>query len=733
MWLYGPPAYVVSPVSKFCFQKNYNGAACVPLASWTRMAALGLSLLLAAAKARAEDTVPGLSLYGVPGHVEMPSAEALPDGTLAVSLNHHAGGVIRSNLVFQITPRITGVFRYSYFEDYLSGGRLSLYDRSFDFRYQIMAEDPDSWRPSLAFGLQDFGGTGVFGAEYLVASKHLADDRLLVSAGLGWGRFGSYGSFRNPLAVLSDRFEERPGREGMSDTGKIKVDRFFRGDAAAFLALDWRATEKLTLSLEYSSDAMTAEVERMDFDHRTPINIGLKYRLGDTGTLGASLLYGSTLALSFSSTLNPARPPAPSGHEAAPPAIGRGSAAAAASWGPQPDAAAQDSLAAALKAQGVTLDGVMIEGDTAVVAITNTGWPATAQAWGRSFRVLSRTLPPEIREIRLRSHIRDLPVSEMRLSREDLETLEYAPDGAWQAYVRANPQDAAGLPDPRMNREDRLSWGLSPYGQPAFFDPDSPLRLDVGAQLTAEWMPVRGLYISGGVRQKLAGNIGDASRRSDSVLPHVRSDLYLYYQNDDPAISWLTAEYFGRPGSNLYSRATVGLFEQMFGGVSGELLWAPVDRPYALGVELNYAAQRDVDGLFGFQDYDVLTGHVSGYLEMGNGFTGQLDVGRYLAGDWGGTLTVIRRFGNGFEVGGFMTLTDVSFDDFGEGAFDKGIILNVPLNWVIGMPAQREAGLVIRPIQRDGGARLSVRNRLYELTRDERNAASGARWGRFWR
>ncbi len=76
----------------------------------------------------------------------------------------------------------------------------------------------------------------------------------------------------------------------------------------------------------------------------------------------------------------------------------------------------------------------------------------------------------------------------------------------------------------------------------------------------------------------------------------------------------------------------------MFAGISGELLWKPVDSRLALGAEVNYVYQRDFDQLFGLQGYSVVTGHVSAYYDLGNGFEAQLDVGRYLAGDIGGLL-----------------------------------------------------------------------------------------------
>ncbi|MEM6934749.1 MAG: YjbH domain-containing protein, partial [Pseudomonadota bacterium] len=139
------------------------------------------------------------------------------------------------------------------------------------------------------------------------------------------------------------------------------------------------------------------------------------------------------------------------------------------------------------------------------------------------------------------------------------------------------------------------------------------------------------------------------------------------------------------------------------------------------------------DQRFDFQDYSTFTGHVSTYYELGNGFITQLDVGRYLAGDNGATITITREFDNGWRVGAFATFTDVSADDFGEGSFDKGIRISVPIQDVTGVPGLGRASRTIRPILRDGGARLNMDGRLYERVRAGHGEAIFADWSRVWR
>ena len=148
---------------------------------------------------------------------------------------------------------------------------------------------------------------------------------------------------------------------------------------------------------------------------------------------------------------------------------------------------------------------------------------------------------------------------------------------------------------------------------------------------------------------------------------------------------------------------------------------------------LNFAKQRDFDQLFGFQDYEVVTGHASAYYDFGGGYLGQIDAGRYLAGDYGATFTLAREFNNGFKLGAFFTLTDVPFDDFGEGSFDKGIQVSIPTSWLSGQSSTDRIDSTIRPVLRDGGARLNVQNRLYELTRGSQGKELEDGWARFWR
>src|SRR5690606_12700400 len=74
-----------------------------------------------------------------------------------------------------------------------------LTDRSLDLTFQLLREE--GWRPGVAVGLRDVLGTGTYSSEFIVATKRVTP-AVTVSAGVGWGRLGSSGSFGNPFCDL---------------------------------------------------------------------------------------------------------------------------------------------------------------------------------------------------------------------------------------------------------------------------------------------------------------------------------------------------------------------------------------------------------------------------------------------------------------------------------------------------------------------------------------------------
>ncbi|WP_235856074.1 YjbH domain-containing protein [Mesobaculum littorinae] len=681
---------------------------------------------------------PTLNFYGVSGVIDMPSAAVQPDGQLASTLSYF-GGISRGSLSFQIFPRVSGTFRYQGFQDLNYAGYEDYYDRSFDISMLILKES--RYLPAVAVGLQDFVGTGVSSGEYIAASKTVTP-RLRATVGLGWGRLGSDGDLGSP-------FGDRDPIE-VDQGGTLNAEQYFRGPAAPFAGIEYQATDRMTLLAEYSSDAYELEagergsVSDAIIDRASPLNFGVDYRLNKNASLGAYYMYGSEIGLKVNFVANPYEPPMTGSYAPGPlpvqprPARGSDPAAYATDWTQTPGVAATltQRLAADFDEQGLDLESLAVDAGTATVRVRNPRFDAEAQAIGRAARAMSRVLPASVETFRITPSVDGMPVSTVTLRRSDLETYETAPDGADKLAAVAGIGEAVPQPAGSVRNAEvvpRFKWNLGPYIRNSYFDPDSPIRADLGARLSASYEAAPGLVFAGSISKRLIGNLDENKRIDTSVLPPVRSNFPLYDREGDPSLDSLTATYYFRPATNFYGRVTGGYLERMFGGVSGEILWKPVDSQLALGAELNYAKQRDYDVQFGFQDYDVVTGHLSAYYDIGGGYHAQVDVGRYLAGDYGATFGFDREFENGWSVGAFATVTDVSAEDFGEGSFDKGIRLRIPTSWFTGEPTRRAASTVIRPVTRDGGARLSVPGRLYGRARTYHESELEGQWGRVLR
>src|SRR5690606_35780822 len=154
-----------------------------------------------------------------------------------------------------------------------------------------------------------------------------------------------------------------------------------------------------------------------------------------------------------------------------------------------------------------------------------------------------------------------------------------------------------------------------------------------------------GFSVTGRVLQGLI-NVPSDDGPSETNLPPVRSEMSRYFAGYEPKLAQATVDYLFKLNEDTYARASAGYLVRMYAGVSGEILWKPVEQNWGVGLELNYVAQRDFDGLgFGYYDYRVATGHASLYWDTGfKDFEVIASAGRYLAGDWGGTLEVSRRF-----------------------------------------------------------------------------------------
>jgi len=255
-----------------------------------------------------------------------------------------------------------------------------------------------------------------------------------------------------------------------------------------------------------------------------------------------------------------------------------------------------------------------------------------------------------------------------------------------------------------------------------FFDPDDPARYQLYANIEAGLVLPNSWVLRSAYGVDITNNFDESKRQtSDSILPHVRSDIVKYLIEGDSGLDSLFLEKRGSAYKGLHYRVFGGVLEEMYSGVGGEVLYQPFQSRLAYGFSANWVRQRDYIKTFKHLDYQTTTAFASVYWASPfYNFDVAVHAGRYLAKDLGATLEVRRSFNNGWMVGLWATITDVPFDDFGEGSFDKGMYFKIPFDSLLGQNTRGSYSTRVRPIQRDGGQRLD--NFSGNIWWDTRNA-----------
>lgn len=700
----------------------------------------GLFLCLGIIKVGAGELNYSQSTYGGVGLMQNPTARFADEGELSAGLSLSDP---YNHLYFslQLLSWLETTIRYSEIENRAFGPAgfgddQTAKDRGLDFKIKLLEEKSN--RPQVALGIRDIGGTGLFGAEYLVTNKRF--ESLDVSLGMGWGRLGARGDIDNPLRAISDRFESRPGPTVGGGTPEFK--RWFRGERVAFFGgLEWWTPIRgLRLKLEYEGNDYQQEAQNNNQKVKSPVNLALYYPIGNHFDVSLGIERGDTFMLNLATHVNFQRDKdTPKTKDPAVTPIRVRSAAEMQSrltHATERDFA--QSIEAPLKAQGFTLRGLTLNSDAHALQLwySQPKYRHTAQAAGRVARVLTQTAPGSVETFTLIDLNGAVETHRITVARVDLEQLASgggtvddiqrgsSVHGAGEGYVRASFNDRHVYPEFDWSLEPKLRQHVG--GPDGFYFGQLWLRASGNLQVTPE------LSLTSAAGFNIYNNFDDLEPRPTSALPHVRSEIVNYLKEGENNLVQLEANYIWSPDDDWYARLSAGIFEEMYGGLAGELLYRPYDQPWAIGANLNHVWQRDFDQRFDFLDYDVTTGHLSLYYELPYyDILSHVSVGRYLAGDEGVTLDFSREFANGVRAGAFATFTNVSSEDFGEGRFDKGFYLTVPLDLFFGTSSRQQTSFVFKPLTRDGGQKVDDGRPLFGVIQGTDRESVYDSWDRF--
>ncbi len=643
------------------------------------------------------------SNWGNAGLMQTPTARMREEGYFGLGL-HRVRPYEQVNLMFQPTPWMEAGFRYTsilnrLFSPFASwSGDQSYKDKSIDLKLRAIQES--DWVPEISVGWRDMAGTGLFSSEYVVANKRFGS--LDYSLGMGWGYLGNRGNVNNPLSkVLGQAFDIR--QKDVGQGGTFAGKSWFHGPASLFGGVSYQSPWDFVFKLEYEGNHYKNEPLGNAFEVKRPINVGVVYTGWKGFDVHAGIERGNTLSIGLTmftdlSGLNVPKvtdPPLPRTNTQRP------------SQPPNWASTARDIE----KHTQWQVDQIYVADNKLVVEAARSSNPYPSVRLDKAMSIIHRDAPANIEHVEVQHKSVGSVLAVEKVKREDWVQAQTQPARTNEV---ATPQQPTYTPEPVSGKAT-----LPEKSTHFYFDPGIDLIQTLGgpdgfvmyqfslALRTGLKLPA-GFEAKSLVRQRLVNNYDRFKDGGSSSLPRVRTHLREYFVTSPTTLTNLTINKTARASDNVYWGLYGGYFEEMFGGIGAEALYRQPGSRWALGVDVNKVKQRDFAQDFGFRDYQVQTGHVTGYwMTPIEGVSTSLAVGQYLAGDKGATLTISKTFANGSVMGAFATKTNVPAEVFGEGSFDKGIFWAIPFDAFLTSSSRSYASFAWKPLTRDGGAKLT--------------------------
>jgi membrane-associated phospholipid phosphatase len=654
----------------------------------------------------------------------MPRAGIDPDGTFNVGYSYDSpyGTYWASSAILPFLEvggryvAISGIPGFSN-DPNAYGGKYGRYkDKVFDAKLQVVRET--RWMPSIAVGSTDLFGTELFKGSYLVATK-------------------AFGATRN--------FEASVGVAHRRPSG------LFAGARWAPLSVQGFALVAEYDAVDYSKDFRS---ELTGAGHRQKgMAAGVEYRWGWLGAQVArhrdhfSANVSMSIPFGEREFLPKLREPAPFTSTDAPPRL------TSDQWQQSENPASE--LVQMLVKQDFKNVRVQYEEETLKLSLTNTRISNLGRAVGRAARTALAFAPKGARAIQITYTRQDQPIASYEFV--DLQRLtdyftglsdrnsfiqtvdvRYATpadhitddkegllasikdDGALALQVNQDGEIVKVTSEDRERNRFKLSPKLSFF----FNDPSGALRYETWAAANYDRRLAQGLYLNSDFKATLLENVSGVTQKSNSLLPHVRTDVAEYKRGGRFKLNRLMLNQYLMPAERVYLRVSGGFYEEMYRGAGGQALYLPKDSRWAADLSVDALQQRGYKGWFDKRDYQTVTALGAMHYRLPYDTTVTARAGRFLARDAGMRLEFKRRLPSGVEIGVWYARTNGN-DITNPGSptnpyHDKGVFLSVPLNVMLLADTQATAGIALSPWTRDVGQMVQSPGDLYELIEQPR-------------
>ena len=661
---------------------------------------------------------PDFSNYGTLGLIQMPTARLEEEGTLAFSWTHNEP-YLRGSIVaypfswFEASYQYADINNALYSKVKAFSGSQSLKDKSFDAKFRLFKEK--NYLPQIAVGLRDLAGTGVFSAEYVVASKLI--NNFDFTLGMGWGNLNA-NKIKNPLIYISDNFKKRGN--ALSGGGQFTPKSYFSGDAGYFGGVEYFIPKFYGARIKFEFDGTNYKNEGpKSLSQDKKFNLSYVHPITKNLFVKASYIRGNTFSFGFSyrAPLGRKNPFFPKQEKMEP--IENSNIIK--------DVTSKSDLnlyRASLLYMGerdLYVQSANLKDNELKVAYAQSKFRVQTIAAGRALRVLDDIAPDTVERIQVSEVNGGMGMYSISAPRSSIKRSRTYNDPsliAMSASVDSVDYDKQEYSFKPKIKYPRFFYHIGPDIKSQIGGPDGFYFGDLRISAHSELLINSDLSLITILSQGITNNFDELKLPSDSILPHVRTDIVDYLKEGAGfTVRRMQLNYFKNPKNDLYFKFSAGIFESMFAGYGFEALYRPFSKNYGIGVDAWRVRQRAFDQQFDFREYETSTGHITFYLrEPNSNVLFKLIGGKYLAQDSGITIDLSRKFYSGFNIGVFASKTDISRREFGEGSFDKGFYWWLPIDMFFGDYRKQSTGWGLRPLTRDGAQRLVQGYPLWGVT-----------------
>jgi hypothetical protein len=670
---------------------------------------------------------------GQSGIINTPSARIEPDGTWTLGYSYsrpYAAAYSDVVLFPNLAVTLSGfrIMNTPGFPDNPAYGDYK--DKRADLKFRLFPEG--EWMPEVAIGTQDFFGTRLFGAEYLVGSKRLGKS-LDVSLGYGRHKLSGLGFSDTGVTAKHNRLEGIFGgiRYDLDDAWSLVLERD---------PIDYRTDPK-------------ADVTRIA-ERRSNTSVGVEYRWGwadvQVSRQGQEWGVNTSVRLPLNAREFIPKVTEPEPYTKITPRV------SGAQW--RSVRHHQLELRRALDAE--EFGGVTVSFTDENVLRLEVGHPRIshmARAVGRAARVAMRLSPLDAHAIQITYRQGALPVatytfndlSKLRryfngqITRRELAgsvsigfaeigTVVAADHSAFDGFdeerdrpvvMTSTGDDEAGNFLAFRRRDAQMGlFELVPFKLGSVInDPSGFYQFQLYSELS--WSKYLGerWYIDSGlnVRWFDTFNHSAIATNNSSRLPHVRTDVSNYIEGNRVHLDHLTVSRYFHIAPRWYGRLSGGVYEMMFSGAGGQVLYLPERGNWAADVSIDGVRQRNFSGWLSHREYSTVTALGALHYRFNNGVKATARVGKFLARDIGARVELSRRFGSGLEMGMWLTVTDnqdfTASGSQGKSYKDKGVFLKIPFEVMLPRDSRAKGTLALAEWNRDAGRLVESPGDLFDM------------------